>query len=334
MSAPAHLVVAGTARHGVSLLATQLADRLGAPVVDDLDEAAALPAVHVHLTDTLFGRTPGEAAGVLRRLCGSTRVTLTLHDVPQPTDGDGFARRRACYADVLGTGARWATSSRSERLLVERWCAPGTDGAVVPLPVVEVDAAPQAAVRPGPVPPGDATIGVLGWVYPGKGHELALAVAARLGTSAAERPRVVALGAVAPGHDDLAEHLRAEADRLGVRLEISGWLDDAALTARAAAVDVPLAGHRNVSASGSINSWLTVGRRPLVRACDYTREMAGLRPGTLELFDAEAEDDPASLVAQVAARLRWPELGVVADGALLRPTLDDVAGLYRAWWAS
>jgi glycosyltransferase involved in cell wall biosynthesis len=282
--------------------------------------------VHLHFTDRLLGATPAEAVTVVRALAAGRRTTLTLHDVPQPTDGRSFAARRDCYAGALAVADGWVTSSAAERATVERHCAPAVPGAVVPLPVVPVAAGEDEAER-------EPAIGVFGWVYPGKGHHEALHAAALLGETPDERPCVVALGAVAAGHGDLLRELHATADELGVRLRCTGWLDDAESVRRLRATAVPLVAHGNVSASGSLNSWLAAGRRPLVRSSAYAREMAALRPGTLELYAADAT--PADLAALVSARLADPDPGAGrVRGADLRPLLADTARAYRAWWAS
>jgi len=315
MSVPAHVVVPGTERHGVTILARQLAHELGAAVVAPDDPGTG--PVHLHLTDRLLGRPPGAVAAYVRRLAARRPTTVTLHDVPQPTDGRAFPRRRECYAAIMGAAAGWATSSAAERDTLHRHCRPRSEGAVVHLPVV-------TRVEPVPVTDGRASIGVFGWVYPGKGHHEALEAAARL-----DGVRVVALGALAEGHADLGRSLAARAAELGVELELTGWLGDDEVAPRLAAMTVPLVAHGNLSASGSLNSWLAVGRRPLVRDSAYAREMAALRPGTLETYPADATPD--DLAARVAARLAEPAAGLV-DVRRLAPLLADTAAAYRAWW--
>ena len=93
-------------------------------------------------------------------------------------------------------------------------------------------------------------------------------------------------------------------------------------------VGVPVAAHRNVSASGSMNSWIAAGRRPLVRDSAYAREMADLRPGTIILFD------DATLVPTIAAALREPDSTWLAPGTDVGPRLEQTATAYRAWWAA
>ncbi|GAA1929151.1 hypothetical protein GCM10009737_33840 [Nocardioides lentus] len=320
MTPPVHVLVAGTERHGVTLLAGQVARAAGAATTTHLDLPAPGTPVHVHFTDRLYGGTPEAAAAALVRLAARHPTTVTLHDVPQPSDGEWFARRRDSYAAVLAAARGWVTSSETERATVAAHCAPRTVGGVVPLPIVPAPPAPVDGPR-------ERSVAVFGWVYPGKGHVEALEAAALLGDTPEQRPAVRALGSVAAGHDDLLAELAARADGLGVRFSTTGWLDDVEAARRMLVAGVGLVAHANLSASGSLNSWVALGRRPLVRAGDYTREMARLRPGTLDLYDAD--DGVASLAARVAARLDGPPDVL---GPPPRPHLDDTAAAYRAWW--
>lgn len=331
---PAHLLVAGTERHGVTILAAQLAEQTGAQTVHD---HLALPAgtpLHVHFTDRLLGADAVTAAGTVVAMADRHRLTLTLHDVPQPTDGDSFAERRTAYRRVLQAAAGWVACSETERTTVVRHCSPpdaGRGGTVIPLPVVDAPPAASRSLRHAgaPVPPGEASVAVFGWVYPGKGHREALEAAALLGDTPRDRPQVVALGALSAGHEDLGDELTALARRLGVRLTITGWLSDAQVATGLAEATVGLVAHGNVSASGSLHSWLAAGRRPLVRDSAYAREVLDLRPGTLELLDAHA--GPDELAERLRARLAHPALGDL-DEAAPGPRLPEVARAYEEWW--
>ncbi|WP_051706175.1 hypothetical protein [Nocardioides aequoreus] len=277
--------------------------------------------MHLHLTDRLLG-DPDELLRVVAGLVRRCRLSVTLHDVPQPTDGlAAFQRRRAVYQAVVAQAAGWVTSSEHERDLVARWCRPTTAGAVIPLPV-----------RPAPPVPPSArvveagTVGVFGFYYPGKGHRPvldALGLLRRRGVGA----RLVVLGGPAPGHDGDLAALAARADHLGVPLEVTGHLPEAEVLPALRAVAVPVLGHRNVSASGSLNSWLAAGRRPLVRVGTYTREMGRLRPGTTTPFES------GRLVAPLAAALADPGRTWLDQGTDLRPGPRETVAAYRAWWA-
>lgn len=348
---PLHLVH-DDARHGVALYARQVAEALGAPVLvgtpaDAVAEARRTGAgsVHVHWTDRLFGDSSAESAAAVVALAAQVPTTLTLHDVPQPWAGEA---RAAAYAEVVRGVRTWAVNSHHEADLLagvlDRVPGPPAPGAlrstVVHLPVVPLDpvdpadaveaADAAAATEPGDgvvpdAPAGRVRLALLGFVYPDKGHRELVRAAAALAEEGHD-VEVVALGAPVAGHDDLLDELAARARTGGVGWRVTGYLSDADLAAWMRAVDVPVTGHRHVSASGSMNSWLAAGRRPLALDGPYVREVDALRPGGFRLYD------DGSLVDELRAALADPSrTHAAADD--LRPLLSDTARAYAAWWA-
>ena len=324
------LVVTGDAEHGVSGLARHVAEavasRVGRDVTTTPDElAGARPpaAAHLHFTDRLWGPTPEAAADRLVDLAGRTRLTVTLHDLPQPSDGERNLRRRGdCYRRVVEAAAGVVVNSAHEALLLAEHTVAGADPAVVPLPV---ESAPPVGQRPEP----DGTAAVIGFVYPGKGHaEVVDAVARLRGDGPAGDLGVVALGRASAGHEAETAELVADAAAAGVVLDVTGYLDDAVLLDRCRRASVPVAVHRHVSASGSITTWIGAGRRPIVPDTRYSREMAALRPGTLTLVD----DGPEALAAALARAVADPASTWLAPDAVTAPDLEDVAAAYLAWW--
>ncbi|SDF98999.1 glycosyltransferase [Klenkia brasiliensis] len=291
-----HLVV-GPPEHGVTRYARELAEAAG--------DAADPDVVHVHYTDRLFGPTAEESATAFAaRVAELGRpVVVTLHDVP-PDDGSVLQQRRArAYAAVVDAAAAVVVNSDHEATRLARFSP--VRPAVVPLPV--------QPLPPGPVPPPDGQVVVLGFLYPGKGHEEALR-ALPPGTG------LTALGRPSDGHADLVDQLSA----LGP-LTVTGYVPDEELPARLRAASVPLAPHRHVSASGSIGSWLAAGRRPLVPDVAYTREVEARSPGTLWLYD---ELGPA-----LAHALAEPSLTWLAPGTPVGPSWVATVAAYRAVWA-
>ncbi len=312
----------GDPGHGVARYAGQVAEWAGAATATDAARLDAGRRVHLHLTDRVVADSPEAAADVVEALAGRVRLTVTLHDVPQPTDGASFERRVDCYRRVVAAADGWATNSAHEHAQVVRWCAPDHDGAVVPLPVVPFPAGSSRVVLPEE--PSDV-VGVFGFFYPGKGHAEVLEALEALRASG-RAARLGVLGAPAPGHRRDLEDLVDQARRRGVPVDVTGSIPEADLPAALRSVAAAVVGHRNVSASGSLNSWLAAGRRPLVRTGSYAREMADLRPGSVSLFDdddltdalARALDDPAST---------W-----LPPDADLRPGPAETAEAYVAWW--
>lgn len=306
-------VVAGPQRHGVVLHGLRLARAsagLAASLVRlpsrSLDEPAGLTAerlaghdrVMVQVTDRLFGRTAHDAAHLLASIGRSTSLVVCLHDLPHPAEGAGrCARRRAAYREIAAAADVVVVASDHERMLL-RQCGVAdtdTDTVVVPLPLeqaVELEAPVTRATRAD-------DIGVLGFLYPGKGVEDVIAAAARLSRRVGPL-RVTNYGPVADGHRQYATDLEALARRQGVELTITGYLDASSLMRGLRTTTVPVAAHRHVSASGSIGTWLSAGRRPVVVDGGWAAELATRIPGSLTLTRdlgrsiSAALDEPAS----------------------------------------
>lgn len=326
------LVITEDPQHGVTQYAARLAAALhGHPPLDGL--------AHLHFTDRLWGSDPDAAASAVERLAARGPVTVTLHDVPQPSDGtESLARRADCYARVVAVAAGVVCNSRHEAALVREFTSPGAEVSVIPLPV---DLLPRSAERPGT----GATIGLLGYVYPGKGHDRVIRAAAAAASAAAasaasagggsERgegaepgttPAVEALGRASDGHERDVTALAELAQSLGVPFTVTGYLSDADLLDRARSTGVPVIAHEHVSASGSLATWIGAGRRPVVVRSRYMEEMAELHWGCLHLTDAQ------ELPAALARALEDPASTWLDDDARPGPTIADVAELYLAFW--
>ncbi|GIG36014.1 hypothetical protein [Cellulomonas pakistanensis] len=349
------LLLTGHPRHGVARYAADVAARVraldpgaGALRVDDPADlpaaAAGLGRAHLHVTDRLLAGSPEDAADLVERVAAACRLTVTLHDVPQESDGArNLPRRAGAYARVVAAADGVAVNSRhEEQLLVEHGVAPAGRAHVIPLgsadaaPAAADDAATATAPAPAdrPAPGAPLVALVAGFLYPGKGHDdvvRAVAAAADLLRAAGTPPgevAVVAVGGPSPGHEDEVDRLRAEADRLGVALRVTGGLDDDAFRAALRGPGIPVASHQHLSASRTLLDWGEAGRRPLVVDSRYAREMADLRPGTLATYPA------ADLPAYLARAWADPASTALPPGAGLAPTLTDVAAAYLAWWGT
>lgn len=317
-----HLAV-GPDRHGVvrfgieldeALRATDFDTRLTRCLPVDLDSG-----VHVQFTDRLFGRTAADAATSIVELAARAhaaghRVTATLHDLPQPSDGTHFAGRAEAYRRICAAVDAVVVSSAHEAMLLDEVDARSPEVVVVPLPL----AAPAA--RPSRPPAQPPSVGVFGYLYPGKGHDDVLAAMAAV-------PRNVwfmAIGEPSPGHDDLVESL-SESARLAHRpFAVTGHVPPHALLATLQAITVPVAHHRHVSASGSLNSWIAAGRRPLAPVGRYTSEIAERNPGALLLYP----DDPAGLASAIAAALARPDSTWLSPSTVCEPSVAGAAQRY------
>ncbi|MEV7757319.1 hypothetical protein AB0O16_06245 [Microbacterium sp. NPDC089180] len=305
--------------HGVAVYAREIAAEVvrltpGARIAtpDALAVLAPGSPVHAHVTDRLWGASPEEATRTVVALAARHPLTVTLHDVPQESDGErNRPRRRAFYRAVTEAARAVAVNSAHERELLREEDVWHGDIAVVPLPVDE---------RPASVASSDDGVGVLGYFYPGKGHDEALAAAVAAGV-----PRLTVLGRASEGHAADLDAFVRRADAVGVSVEVTGWLDDADMAARVSRVAVPVIAHRHVSASGSLASWIGWGRRPLAVRNRYVDEMAQLRPGTLAVVESEALAG-AIAAARADASSTWHGVAPLPFGRA------DAARAYLRWW--
>ncbi|MEP6648356.1 MAG: hypothetical protein ABJA74_00370 [Lapillicoccus sp.] len=275
----------------------------------------------VHVTDRLFGASPEEAAEVVDQLAGRARLALALHDIPQPAEGSQwYARRSRAYA-AMGQAARVVVvASEHERKALGRCLddatgSPSCDSRVVVVPL-PIEQGAEERTHPPRRDVGTAEVGILGYLYPGKGVEDVLAAVTVLRREALD-VRVTCLGAPAEGHADYADELARRATDAQVPFRITGYLPDAELPSRLRAVDVPVASHRHISASGSMNTWLEAGRRPVTLPSPYARELTARIPGALEITE--------DLVAGVREALDHPEGTWLNSDVALGPSVAEVA---------
>ncbi len=293
----------GPRHHGVVRHAQRLASAGDIPAVSTVDELPAGAVVHLDLTDRLLAARSEDAADAAAALFDAldarrARVVIGLHDVPCGAGDPRTVARAAAYRRLGRRAAAVVACSTVEAELLDD-LGVGCD-AVLPLPV-------SPAARPSPAPAGSVT--VLGYLWPGRGHEEVLA---------ALPPGVPlrCVGRAAEGHQDLADALAADP-----RVHVTGYLPDAQIPAWLTAATIPVAPNRALAASASICEWWGHGRRPLVPATRQTAELLACNPGSLLPYEdlraalASAAADPAStylpagvrpgpdLAAAVAARL-------------------------------
>lgn len=318
---PTQLLV-GPTEHGVVRYARSIAAAL--PVgrgdtraIRTLDGIAA-ERVQLHFTDRLFGASPEEAAERVVAFAGANPTSITLHDLPQASDGAINHRRRAdAYRRVARAAVGVVCNSRHEADLL-RGLDAFLEPTVIALPVDSSAGVVGSRERAASTP----TVALVGFLYPGKGHREVVDAVAALKAPLS----VTGLGRASEGHERDEVALRRHAAAVGVRFEMTGFLPDDELFLRCRTAAVPVAAHQHFSASASINTWLLAGRRPIVLDGPYTREMAELRPGTLTL------STPGRLAESIEQALTHPESTFLDEGTSLRPVLADVAAAYLDWW--
>jgi hypothetical protein len=302
ISGPRHHGVVRHARAVAALVAAEGAGVVGSGPAD---------LTHAQFSDTLWGPDVATAAGAYERWSSAVPhpLVVTLHDVPgSDPDPAREARRREGYRRVLAASDGVIVSSRHEATKAAELTPHRPRVIELPLPAGSSRPATGATVSWGAGP----TLGLLGFLYPGKGHAEVIAAAGRR----APAPRVVSLGAVSTGHQSLRRDLALHADRHGVELVVTGALSDIELTAAMAAVTVPLVPGRLVSASASLVTWVGHGRRPLVAAGAYADELAARHAGIVARYDGPDELDAAiegALSDPLGTRLEevpsWPDVG-------------------------
>jgi glycosyltransferase involved in cell wall biosynthesis len=272
----------------------------------------------LQVTDRLLGSSPEEAARVVGAVSRRATVALALHDLPQPAEGGSwYRRRRDAYALMTDAAEVVVVASEHERECVERCRREADLGplrtarvVVVPLPI---ESGPG---HPAPQGVHENEVGVLGYLYPGKGVEEVVAAVARL-RRAGRNVRVTCLGAPAEGHAEHAAELVAGAQRAGVPFTVTGFVPDDELGPRLRTVGVPVGPHRHISASGSINAWLEAGRRPTTFPSPYARELADRLPLALHLVD--------DLETGIIDALDHPERTWLASDVALGPSPREAA---------
>lgn len=278
-----------------------------------------------------------------------------------------YERRRRAYAVMAAHARGIVVASEHERRLLHRaleanGLTAGGPVEVIPLPVEAPNSAPPAHagprdhvalehglgaggsvdVIPQPVAPADPNftppaqtgtrdLVVFGYLYPGKGHAAALDALDELGArpDGAEFADVglLALGAPSPGHEYLLDSYADRARDLGRRFTATGYLPDAQVSARLRAAAVPLAAADQVSASGSIGSWLSAGRRPIAPVGPYVDELEARCPGAILRYGRPARDGSpnptdtpfAALADAVHAALIDPSLTWLGPDVRLGP---------------
>jgi hypothetical protein len=335
----------GPPEHGVPRLARQLARAardlgFSGPVVQEPDPAqvidlvAGLPPtvrlLHLHVSDWLFADAGVGADHAMAGLVRSLRdrgvaLSVTLHDLPQPTDGpDLYQRRAATYGAIVESVAGVVVCSEHERTLLDD--ALLADGRRLPAAPDAVMVIPLPIDPAGPTPAGGPsamtrTVGIFGYLYPGKGHREVLDELA----SCQPAVDVLAIGRASDRHRELVADLTEVATGRGMSFRCTGYVPDSEVTARLRAPLIPVAPHTHVSASGSINSWIAAGRRPLVPSGRYASELGKRIPGSVHLYE------PGQLRGAVEAAIDDPALTWLPPGTAVGPTTPAAAATYLAW---
>ena len=194
------MAIASSAREGTAVHVVDPADLI--PALRGLPSSVQL--VHLHTNDWLL-RAPGrDAADVLATAAADlarrgTELSVTLHDVPQRSS-PLYQARAQTYCRMIDVAKAVFVSSCHEEDLVSEF-AESALVRVIPLPV------DRRAVPTRPPSENPPAVGILGYIYPGKGHREVLD---ELSGSGVE---IRALGRPSDGQEYLADDLRDFARR-------------------------------------------------------------------------------------------------------------------------
>jgi glycosyltransferase involved in cell wall biosynthesis len=228
-------------------------------------------------------------------------LVVTLHDVyPRRTFGERWLEPAALGLRRLGlrAGALVVHGEEERRRLA---------GLV---PAGRVRVVPHFVEGRPPLPDREAARAVLGlagrrvvtlqgFMTRRKGHRLVLEALPLLPAD------VVAIFAGAPieGREARSDELVRLARDLGVadRVRFTGYVSDAELTTILAATDVALCPYREMSASGSVSTWISTGRPLVTSGLPQFREYEALAPGSMRIVDPLTAPALAARVAEVLA---------------------------------
>lgn len=167
-----------------------------------------------------------------------------------------------------------------------------------------------------------------GYIYPGKGHQILLEAVAQIPGAT-----LVFAGGPSAGSEALQARLESRAVELGMtdRLRITGYLDEATLVQYLQATDVAVCPFEKLSASGSIATWIALGKQPLASDLPQIRELNGMVAGAIETF---APYEAGALATAIRGRLalgREPRPAVLALRSML--SLGAIGDRHRALYS-
>jgi glycosyltransferase involved in cell wall biosynthesis len=304
--------------------------RLGA----QLNHTADAPADVAHIQHQYFffgGVAPhkNHAAALLRAV--RVPLVMTVHEIAAPSEGASPLLRAA----LARTNRANLLDPRIRRLLVHTeadraaLCDLGVASSRIQVVTHGVPAVPQMPdreeARRALGVAGRHVLTLFGFLSTKKGHDVALAALRHL----PEDALLLLAGDRHPDdHTDYVPSLRAriEAQGLGVRVRITGYLPVDQIPVVMAATDVALAPYLQSSGSGSLANLLAHGRAVVASDIPPHREIARETPACLALFPTGQAGALAAQISELlSAPVRRDALQAAALAYAARHTYADMA---------
>jgi glycosyltransferase involved in cell wall biosynthesis len=227
-------------------------------------------------------------------------VVVTLHDV-YPREGwrNRWANAGAIGLRRLSLGAAWVVVHSNEEAGRLKGVIPGSKLDVVPHFVEKRAPLPdRAAAKAALGLDGCRVISLVGFMTKRKGHRMVMEALREL------PPDVMAIfvGAPIEGREVRGQELRHYAAQLGVedRVRFTGYVSESELRQVMAATDVAVCPFRDMSASGSVSTWISTGRPIVSSDLPAFREYDALSRGSMRMFSPYTAD---ALAAKLGATL-------------------------------
>jgi glycosyltransferase involved in cell wall biosynthesis len=289
--------------------------------------------VHMQWNRRGWGKGPRSAQRFLDfRRKNRRPLIVSLHDV-FPREG---LRERWLAAEVLALRLVGRSASRivvhsEEEIGRLEGIVPTSRVRVIPHFVEEREfALTRAAAREQLGVEGKRVVTLLGFIYGRKGHKILVEAIPAL---APDVQVVYAGGPIAHKEKVLqsVERRKMELD-LGERLRITGYLSEEDLEAWVAATDLAVLPFKDISASGSLSTWIAAGKPILASDLPGFREYDTRVPGSLSLFSPiESEALAQAISAQLATDLPEIDPKVVAlrEDLTVAKSVDRYVAIYR-----
>jgi glycosyltransferase involved in cell wall biosynthesis len=289
--------------------------------------------VHMQWSRRGWGKGPRSAQRFLDfRRKNRRPLIVTLHDV-FPRHG---LRSRWLAAEVL---AMRLVGRSASRIVVHSEEEVGRLEGIVPTSRVRVVphfveerpfALTRAVARQQLGVEGKRVVTLLGFIYGRKGHKILVEAIPAL---APDVQVVFAGGGIANKLKFLAnvEVRKAELD-LGERLRITGYLAEEDLEAWVAATDLAVLPFKDLSASGSLSTWIAAGKPILASDLPGFREYDARVPGSVHVFSPIETDALAKAITErLATDLPEVDPKVVAlcEDLTVARTVDRYLAIYR-----